>query len=159
MNDNFAPERARTENNRTRPAPARRPDRFALWAVGLAVAALFAGAATADAGSGGMTTSTSSSDGDRLRTGGDRYARIWKKYPRRAKRWARRTSECESGGDPTAIGGGGKYRGAFQFMLRTWRNSPKTPGGDPIKFVWRTQAVVAVSLKRRDGAHHWPNCG
>jgi hypothetical protein len=51
------------------------------------------------------------------------------------------------------------YRGAFQFMKATWRTSPKSPGGDPIRYSYRTQAVVAVMLKRRDGAGHWPVCG
>ena len=95
-------------------------------------------------------------------TGGGRWRRrqqeparvreIWDGYSNRNRRWARRTSECESGGDPNAIGGGGMYRGAFQFMRSTWRHSPKSPGGDPIDYPWRTQAVVAVALKKRDGS-------
>ena len=80
-------------------------------------------------------------------------------FPRHQRRWAHRTSECESGGNPRAIGGGGLYRGAFQFLKSTWRSSPKSPGGDPIAYSYRTQAVVAVLLKRRDGAGHWPVCG
>lgn len=87
------------------------------------------------------------------------YVRIWDGIPAREKRWARSTSQCESGGDPDAIGGGGSYRGAFQFLRSTWRASPKSPGGDPIDFDYRTQAVVAVLLKMRDGANHWPVCG
>ena len=75
------------------------------------------------------------------------------------KRWARTTSECESGGDPKAIGGGGRYRGAFQFLKATWRASPKSPGGDPIAYSFRTQAVVALLLRKRDGDNHWPVCG
>ncbi len=67
--------------------------------------------------------------------------------------------ECESGSNPRAIGGGGIYRGAFQFLKSTWRSSPKSPGGDPITYSYRTQGVVAVLLKRRDGAGHWPVCG
>ena len=157
MNEDFVPGRAQQTEYRqaqARNGLASRPDRFALWAVGLAVVAMIAGAASADAGTGGI-----SSDSDSARTGGDRYDRAWDNYSRRAKRWARRTSECESGGDPDAIGGGGEYRGAFQFTRPTWRTSPKSPGGDPIRYRWRTQAVVAVELKRRDGAGHWPNCG
>ena len=87
------------------------------------------------------------------------YRRLWDRVSSRDRRWARRTAKCESGGNPRAIGGGGAYRGAFQFMKSTWRSSPKSPGGDPINFPYRTQAVVAVALKNRDGAHHWPNCG
>jgi len=162
MEDVFAPDRAATEYRRRREQrPERRPDRFALWAVALAVIAMFAGVATADGSSGGITTGGSggTSSGDTDRSSSSRYVRIWRNYPRRAKRWARRTSECESGGDPKAIGGGGKYRGAFQFLRSTWRTSPRSPGGDPIRYSWRTQAVVAVALKRRDGAGHWPVCG
>ena len=149
------PARATASEQPQRGGWATRPDRFALFAVLLAVVAMIAGAASADAGTGGI----SSTDDGQNRTGGDRYDRIWNNYSTRAKRWARRTSECESGGDPDALSPDGTYRGAFQFMRRTWRNSPKSPGGDPIRYRWRTQAVVAVALKRRDGAGHWPNCG
>jgi hypothetical protein len=90
---------------------------------------------------------------------GDKYALLWDKTSNRDKRWARSTAECESGRDPDAIGGGGKYRGAFQFLKSTWKSSPKSPGGDPIKYPYRTQAVVAVALKHRDGTRHWPVCG
>jgi hypothetical protein len=51
------------------------------------------------------------------------------------------------------------YRGAFQFMKSTWRTSPKSPGGDPIRFTYKTQAVVAVHLKKRAGTSPWPVCG
>jgi hypothetical protein len=93
-------------------------------------------------------------------SGGDRYDRLWRGLSDKNKAWARRTSECESGGDPKIHGGGGTYHGAFQFMLGTWRSAPKSPGGDPHKYRWKVQAVVAVYLKKRDGAHtHWPVCG
>jgi Transglycosylase-like domain len=96
---------------------------------------------------------------DRSATPG-KYERLWvKRITLAEKRWARRTAECESGGDPDAIGGGGMYRGAFQFMRQTWKRSPQSPGGDPIAYSYKTQAVVAVMLKRQDGAGHWPNCG
>ena|SRR5215208_359667 len=101
--------------------------------------------------SGGTSTS---SDGS-----GGKYRRLWDDLSRRNKRWANHTAECESGKDPDAIGGGGTYRGAFQFMKSTWRHAPKSPGGDPIKYRYRTQAVVAVYVKKRDGTGHWPNCG
>lgn len=158
MNEAFTPDRAPTEyTRRQRPAP--RPDRFAFWAVVLAVVAMVAGIASADAGASGGGIGTGDTSGDTKSTSSGKYARWWKKTSRRNKRWARRTSECESGGDPRAIGGGGKYRGAFQFMRSTWRTSPRSPGGDPIRYSWRTQAVVAVALKKRDGRGHWPNCG
>jgi soluble lytic murein transglycosylase-like protein len=157
MNQSFSPSGAPTPNRdgaREARGFAARPDRFAILAVLLAVVAMIAGAASAEAGSGGI-----SSGDDSSRTGGDRYDRVWDGYSDRNKRWARRTSECESGGDPDAVSPGGTYRGAFQFMRSTWRNSPKSPGGDPIRYRWKTQAVVAVALKKRDGAGHWPNCG
>jgi hypothetical protein len=89
-----------------------------------------------------------------------RYQRLWDGISAKNKRWARRTSECESGGDRNIHGGGGTYHGAFQFMKSTWRNAPKSPGGDPHRYSWKTQAVVAVYLKKRDGARaHWPHCG
>jgi soluble lytic murein transglycosylase-like protein len=120
-------------------------------------------AADADAaGSGGIGLEPASSgDGDRRATDKNsaKYNRLWDRVSRRDKRWARRTARCESGGDPDAIGGGGRYRGAFQFMRSTWKRSPKSPGGDPIDYPYVTQAVVAVALKKRDGAGHWPNCG
>ena len=116
----------------------------------------------AGAATGGLGTATSSGDAE----GGQpsarstaKYNRLWDRVSTRDKRWAHQTSECESGGDPKAIGGGGLYRGAFQFMRSTWKNSPKTPGGDPIAYPYRTQAVVAVALKRADGTGHWPVCG
>ena len=70
-----------------------------------------------------------------------------------------RRAQCESGGDPRAIGGGGVYRGAFQFMRSTWKSSPKSPGGDPIAYPYKTQAVVAVVLMHRQGTSPWPVCG
>ncbi len=117
-------------------------------------------AGEAGAASGGIGPESAE---DERNAGRDReaakYSRIWARTSNQEQRWARRTSECESGGDPNAIGGGGLYRGAFQFMRSTWKSSPKSPGGDPIDYTYRTQAVVAVMLKRRDGAGHWPVCG
>jgi hypothetical protein len=160
MEEAFTPHRATTESQRRHAQRVMaRPDRFALWAVVMAVVAMFAGlASSADASGGGITTDGGGTGADDNTREG-RYASIWEGYNQRTKRWARRTSECESGGDPDAIGGGGDYRGAFQFTRPTWRNAPKSPGGDPIRYRWKTQAVVAVSLKRRDGANHWPVCG
>ena len=90
---------------------------------------------------------------------GTKYVRLWRSFSVRDRRWARNTSQCESGSNPRAIGGGGTYRGAFQFMISTWNNSPQSPGGDPIRFSYRTQAVVAVLLKKRVGSSPWPVCG
>ena len=88
------------------------------------------------------------------------YDAAWKhSVSAKNKQWARAVAACESGGNPNALGAGGLYRGAFQFQRSTWRTSPRSPGGDPIRFSYKTQAFVAVRLKMRDGAGHWPNCG
>lgn len=156
MENIYAPRRAPEDRTR-RPNP--RPDRFALWAVVLAVVAMLAGVATADGASGGISAGGDDTTTTRKAAKEQRYASIYDNFARRAKRWARKTGACESGNDPKAVSPGGTYRGAFQFMRSTWRTSPKSPGGDPIRYRWKTQAVVAVKLKRRDGAGHWPNCG
>jgi len=127
----------------------------ALALIATSGSALGASGGTSVGGGGG-------GDGSRTTSGGNtspKYQRLWDDTSRKQRRWARRTSECESGGDPDAIGGGGRYRGSFQFLKSTWRTSPKSPGGDPIRYTYRTQAVVAVKLKKRDGAGHWPVCG
>ncbi|MGI8727478.1 MAG: transglycosylase family protein [Solirubrobacterales bacterium] len=135
---------------------------LALFAAGL----MMISAAGASAGTGGLSAGaqeggTGPDSKQKSSTRGERkYERIYKrKISRKNKRWAKRTAACESGGNPKAIGGGGKYRGAFQFLKTTWRNVPRSPGGDPIAYGYKTQAVVAVTLKTRSGPHHWPNCG
>jgi hypothetical protein len=123
-------------------------------------AAFSTAAAGASSGSGGLTDSGEAGDiGDDPTAQASRYEDLWAGVSVRDKRWARSTAECESGRDPNAIGGGGQYRGAFQFLKSTWRRAPKSPGGDPIDYPYKTQAVVAVALKREDGTGHWPNCG
>lgn len=128
-----------------------------LVAAALAVSSLLAFGATAPAASSGGVSAGGAGSSDA--SSSSRYAKIWDEVPTREKRWAKATSQCESGGDPNAIGGGGSYRGAFQFLKTTWKASPRSPGGDPIDYDYRTQAVVAVLLKKRDGAGHWPVCG
>jgi hypothetical protein len=140
---------------RDRTATQVRPDRIAFWALMLAVVAMIAGAASARAGSGGVDGSGGSSGGGKESS----YAATYDGFSSHDKRWARKTSDCESGGDPKAVSPDGRYRGAFQFMKKTWRTSPSSPGGDPIRYRWKTQAVVAVKLKHREGTNPWPNCG
>ena len=117
-----------------------------------------AGAASGGIGSPGTSVGPTA-QGSRATAAAARYDRMWWSFAPRDRRWANRTSLCESGRNPRAIGGGGLYRGAFQFMKSTWAGSPKSPGGDPIRYTYRTQAVVAVLLMKRDGAGHWPVCG
>jgi Transglycosylase-like domain len=64
---------------------------------------------------------------------------------------------CESGGDPTAIGGGGLYRGKYQFSDETWQSVGGT--GDPAAAPEAEQDRRAAMLHARDGAGHWPACG
>jgi hypothetical protein len=128
-----------------------------IFVVAAALAGLAVGvslSAPAVASNGGVSATDDDSDG-----GGNKYRRMFRRASERNKRWARQTARCESGKDPNAIGGGGMYRGAFQFMKSTWKAAPKSPGGDPIKYGYKTQAIVAIKLKKRDGAGHWPNCG
>ena len=126
----------------------------------MAVTAMIGGTAVAMSSaalaSSGGTGATSGGDS---KSGGGKYERLWRKTSRHNKHWANKTAECESGKDPNAIGGGGRYRGAFQFMRSSWHHAPKTPGGDPIDYGYKTQAVVAVALKNREGTKPWPVCG
>jgi hypothetical protein len=122
--------------------------------VALIGATAIAMSTSAIASSGGVTASSGGDSG-----GGGKYKRLWRKTSRHNKHWANKTAECESGKDPNAIGGGGQYRGAFQFLKKSWHQAPKTPGGDPIDYSYKTQAVVAVALKKRMGTKPWPVCG
>jgi hypothetical protein len=160
MNENRPRLKGATEDQ----APSRklaRSERVRIAAGGAVAAALLSvalvGATTALGGSGG-TGPDGGGDGDGGTTRA-KYLNAWESFSHRDKRWARRTSECESGGNPKIHDSTHTYHGAFQFMLRTWRNSPMTPGGDPHRYSWKTQAVVAVKLKHRAGAGQWPVCG
>ena len=135
-------------------------NRGIILAAAAVLAMVFAVLVATDAGaaSGGVGPETTSERTTSARTS-DRYERLYRRTTTREKRWARRTAECESGGNPRAIGGGGAYRGAFQFLRSTWKSSPKSPGGDPIRYTYRVQAVVAIMLKRQMGTRPWPVCG
>ena len=96
--------------------------------VGVLASATLAGVLFATAAQGGSGGVGSGGGGDGGGGGGgtaSKYERIWHGFRHKDKRWAHKTAECESGGDPNAIGGGGAYRGAFQFMKSTWKTSPK----------------------------------
>ena len=64
-----------------------------------------------------------------------------------------RIAQCESGGDPTAVGGGGVYRGKYQFMRSTWKSVGGT--GDPAKASEAEQDKRAVILYERSGTSPW----
>jgi Transglycosylase-like domain len=64
---------------------------------------------------------------------------------------------CESGGDPRAIGGGGLYRGKYQFSVQTWASVGGS--GDPAAAPEAEQDMRAARLYARAGAAPWPVCG
>lgn len=66
-------------------------------------------------------------------------------------------AQCESGGDPRAIGGGGLYRGLLQFSLETWHSVGGQ--GDPIDASPAEQYKRGAMLYARSGAGQWPVCG
>jgi hypothetical protein len=66
-------------------------------------------------------------------------------------------AQCESGGDPTAIGGGGLYRGKYQFSYGTWQAVGGS--GDPAAAPEAEQDRRAAILLARSGTGQWPVCG
>jgi Transglycosylase-like domain len=64
---------------------------------------------------------------------------------------------CESKNNPRAIGGGGAYRGMYQFATSTW--SVVGGSGDPAAASRWEQTWRAWLLLSRHGSGHWPNCG
>jgi hypothetical protein len=64
---------------------------------------------------------------------------------------------CESGGDPRAIGGGGLYRGKYQFTSATWQSVGGS--GDPAAAPEAEQDRRAAVMLARDGTAQWPVCG
>ena len=63
---------------------------------------------------------------------------------------------CESGGDPSAVGGGGQYRGKYQFSQETWASVGGS--GDPAAAPEAEQDKRAAQLLSQGGAGHWPVC-
>jgi hypothetical protein len=68
-----------------------------------------------------------------------------------------KVAQCESGGNPRAIGGGGTYRGAYQFDQATWASVGGT--GDPASASMAEQTRRAAILYSRVGPSAWPVCG
>ena len=71
---------------------------------------------------------------------------------------------CESGDDYRAIGGGGRYRGAYQFNRATWdgvaeRHYPWLAGQDPARADTWWQDAMARALWSERGPQPWPTCG
>ena len=67
-----------------------------------------------------------------------------------------RIAECESHGDPKSVGGGGMYRGKYQFTRSTWASVGGH--GDPIEAPEAEQDRRAAMLLERSGPSQWPVC-
>ena len=65
-------------------------------------------------------------------------------------------AQCESGGNPRSIGGGGSFRGKYQFMTSTWEAVGGQ--GDPAAASESEQDYRAALLFERAGAGQWPVC-
>ncbi len=68
-----------------------------------------------------------------------------------------RIARCESGGNPTAISPGGRYRGKYQFSRATWRAMGGS--GDPAAAPEAEQDRRAAALLAARGTSPWPSCG
>ena len=68
-----------------------------------------------------------------------------------------RIAQCESGGNPHAVDGSGKFRGLFQFDYGTWRGVGGQ--GDPAQAPVAEQYFRAAKLMRSRGSSPWPVCG
>ena len=66
-------------------------------------------------------------------------------------------ANCESGGDPRAVSGGGSFRGLYQFSIGTWQSVGGS--GDPIDASAGEQTHRAELLYQREGRAPWPVCG
>lgn len=67
-----------------------------------------------------------------------------------------RIAQCESGGNPKSIGGGGSFRGKYQFMTGTWE--AMGGHGDPAAASEAEQDYRAALLFVREGPGQWPVC-
>jgi hypothetical protein len=83
--------------------------------------------------------------------------KVRRAVPRWGKQYLRNLRWCESRNNPRAVGGGGAYRGLYQFAIRTWYVVGGR--GDPAAAVRHEQTWRAWLLLSRHGAGHWPVCG
>ena len=67
-----------------------------------------------------------------------------------------RIAACESHGNPRAIGGGGAFRGKYQFTYGTW--AAVGGRGDPATAPEFEQDRRAAILLKRTGGAAWPVC-
>jgi hypothetical protein len=83
--------------------------------------------------------------------------KVRRRVPRWGKRYLRGIAWCESRNNPRAVGGGGAYRGLYQFSVRTWYAVGGR--GDPAAAPRHEQTWRAWLLLKRHGSGHWPVCG
>jgi hypothetical protein len=69
--------------------------------------------------------------------------------------WAR-LARCESGGNTRAVGGKGRFFGAFQFTLQSWHGVGMS--GNPVDYSYADQLAAAQRLQARSGWRNWPVC-
>lgn len=97
-------------------------------------------------------------------------ARAWRQHRldviRPYRPWLAALGDCESAtrdlrSGLRAIGGGGRFRGRYQFGQATWEAAGGK--GDPIDASWLEQAYRAVKWRQHIGNPHqtagWPVCG
>lgn len=78
-------------------------------------------------------------------------------YPDWWVAYSSRVVSCESGHDPRAVSGDGRYRGLFQFDLPTWASVGGT--GDPAAASVIEQRHRGYVLWSLHGRGRWPVCG
>jgi Transglycosylase-like domain len=83
--------------------------------------------------------------------------KIRRAVPRWGKGYLRNLRWCEARNNPRAVGGGGAYRGLYQFSISTWYVVGGK--GDPAAAVRHEQTWRAWLLLSRHGSGHWPVCG
>jgi len=85
------------------------------------------------------------------------FAQKVRRIPDWGRSHLRRIAACESRGNPRAVGGGGVFRGLYQFTFSTWRVVGGS--GDPAAAPRSEQTWRAWLLLSRHGSGHWPVCG
>ncbi len=83
--------------------------------------------------------------------------KVRRSVPAWGKSQLRSIAWCESKNDPHAIGGGGAYRGMYQFSVSTW--AVVGGSGDPAAASRWEQTWRAWLLLSSHGSGHWPICG
>ena len=83
--------------------------------------------------------------------------KVRRQVPSWAKAQLRSIAWCESKNNPRAIGGGGAYRGLYQFSASTWAvvgGSGDTAAASRWEQTWRAWLLLSDH-----GSGHWPLCG